>query len=286
MIVVLNGLLPGTERDLADHGLVPALNSLGEIALWQAEARARGVRLPAIVHVDSGMCRLGLPPSEVETLAEDPSRLDGLDLRYVISHLASAEDRAGPMNAMQLAAFRAARARLPAAPASLANSSGIFLGPEYHFDIARPGVALYGVNPLPGAANPMAQVVSLKGKILQVRDVDAPQTVGYGATHRIEVPGRLATVAVGYADGFLRSLSNRGRAVIDGRPVAVVGRVSMDLIKLDVSSVAPDRAVPGAPVDLIGPENDLDDLAEQAGTIGYELLTALGRRYHRTYLDR
>jgi alanine racemase len=235
------------------------------------------------------MSRLGLPEDELETLASEPERLDGIELALVMSHLACADEPGHPLNAEQLARFSAARARLPTAMASFANSSGIFLGAEYHFDLGRPGVALYGINPTPGRPNPMRQVVRLQGKILQVREIDAPRTVGYGATHRAAGPTRVATVAVGYADGYLRSLSNRGSAWLGNQRVPVVGRVSMDLITLDVTGASPDSAHPGAFVDLIGPELSadpeltVDDVAAAAGTIGYEILTALGQRYHRIY---
>ncbi|HBH62277.1 MAG TPA: alanine racemase, partial [Nitrospiraceae bacterium] len=197
--------------------------------------------------------------------------------------LACADEQDHPMNRQQRDAFAAALARLPSAPASLAASSGIFLGPQYHFDMVRPGVCLHGVNPQPGRPNPMAPVVRLQAKILQIRDVDTPQTVGYGATHRCAGPTRLATVAAGYADGYLRSLSGRGTAHFRDMPVPVVGRVSMDLITLDVTQ-APE-ARPGDMVDLIGPHHDVDALATEAGTIGYEIMTSLGRRYHRLYLN-
>jgi alanine racemase len=174
---------------------------------------------------------------------------------------------------------------LPAAPASFANSSGIFLGAEYHFDVARPGIALYGVNPTPGRPNPMAEVVRLQGKILQLRDVDSPQTVGYGAAHRVAAPGRIATVPVGYADGYLRSLSNNGFAAIGDVRVPVVGRVSMDLITLDVTNLRQEQARPGTIVDLIGGPCPIDEVAERAGTIGYEILTSLGPRYLRRYCE-
>src|SRR5262249_2180717 len=169
----------------------------------------------------------------------EPRLLAGIELAAVMSHLACADEPAHPLNAAQLAGFREALARLPAAPASLANSSGVFLGPAYHFRVARPGAAAYGVNPQPGSPNPMAQVIRLKGKIVQTRRIDRGETVGYGATHRRHRAGRIATVAVGYADGWLRSLSNRGSAAIAGRRVPVVGRVSMDLITLDVSALEP-----------------------------------------------
>ena len=283
-IFVLNGLAAGPAAEFQAQRVVPVLNTLGEVADWRAAARRAEHRLAAALHIDTGMSRLGLPAGELDTLAAEPERFEGIELGHVISHLACADAPEHPLNAAQLAEFRAARARLPAAPASFANSSGIFLGADYHFDLGRPGVALYGINPTPGRPNPMRQVVRLQGKILQVREIDAPRTVGYGATHRAAGPTRVATVAVGYADGYLRSLSNRGSAWLGNQRVPVVGRVSMDLITLDVTGTAPDSAHPGALVDLIGPELAADDVAAAAGTIGYEILTALGQRYHRVYL--
>ncbi len=289
------GATPETAAALAEHRLIPALNDLGQIEAYSAYARTRAReagggegsgRLAALIHVDTGMTRLGLEAPDVAALADDPERLAGIEVKYVMSHLAAAEDPANPLNARQLAAFDDARARLGPgidAPASLANSSGIFLGPDYHFDLARPGAALYGIAPQAGVPNPMTQVVRLQGKILQVRDVDSPMTVGYGATHRVRAKGRIATVGVGYADGYFRALGNRGHAYIGETRVPVVGRVSMDLITFDVAEVPPDQAVPGGFIDLIGDRHPVDALAEEAGTIGYEILTALGRRYHRIY---
>ncbi|MCH7542131.1 MAG: alanine racemase [Proteobacteria bacterium] len=289
------GATAETAAALAEHRLIPALNDLGQIEAYSAYARtpARKAaggdgsgRLAALIHVDTGMTRLGLEARDVAALAEKPERLAGIEVKYVMSHLASADDPANPLNARQLTAFNNARARLGPShdsPASLANSSGIFLGPDYHFDLARPGAALYGIAPQPGIPNPMTQVVRLQGKILQVRDVDSPMTVGYGATHRVRTKGRIATVGVGYADGYFRALGDRGHAYIGETRVPVVGRVSMDLITLDVSKVPPDQAVPGGFVDLISDRHPVDALAEEAGTVGYEILTALGRRYHRIY---
>jgi len=227
---------------------------------------------------------LGLPVDDIQKLALEPSRLDGLNILNVISHLACADDPDNPKNAEQLAAFQDLRRQLPQGQASFANSSGIFIGPDYHCDQVRPGAALFGVAPLPDTPNPMAQVVRLQGKIAQLRAVDTHQTVGYGASHRIESPGRIATVMVGYADGYLRSLSNKGTGYIGNIPVPVVGRVSMDLITLDVSGVPEHLCPVGAMVDLIGPNNPVDQVAMEAGTIGYEILTSLGHRYHRTYI--
>jgi alanine racemase len=282
-IFVLGGPMPGSEADLLAHGLIPVLNSLDDLDRWRAVAARQGRALAAALHVDTGMCRLGLPPGELDLLADQHDRLAGVELRTVMSHLACADEATHPMNARQLAEFRAALARLPRAPASFANSSGIFLGPDYHFDLARPGAALYGVNPTPDRPSPMRQVVRLQGRILQVREIDAPQTVGYGATHRASGPARLATVAAGYADGYLRALSNRGVGRIGGLEVPLVGRVSMDLVTFDVSAVPAEVARPGATIELLGPDLGVDEIGRRAGTIGYEILTALGRRYHRTY---
>ncbi|MHA1600441.1 MAG: alanine racemase [Alphaproteobacteria bacterium] len=284
-VYALNGIAAGPAEDFLAHGITPVLNSLGEIEAWAAAARAAGRPLPAAIHIDTGMNRLGLPPAEVDVLADQADRLAGIEVRYVMSHLACAEAPDHPLNGEQLAAFTAARARLPKAPASLANSSGIFLGPVYHFDLLRPGAALYGINPTPRHPNPMRQTVNLQGKILQVREIDAPRTVGYGAAYRADGPTRVATVAVGYADGYLRSLSKCGCAWIGGQRVSLIGRVSMDLTTFDVTGVSREAAHPGALVDLIGTDVSVDDVAESAGTIGYEILTALGHRYHRIYSD-
>lgn len=284
-LYVLNGLMPGAEAAYADSNILPVLNSLGEIEAWSRLARQRETALPAAVHLDSGMCRLGLPPTEIERLRADPGLLDGVAPTCILSHLACADEPRHPKNAEQLATFLAARSALPEAPTSFCNSSGIFLGPDYHFDLGRPGVALYGANPTPAAPNPMRPVVGLQAKILQVRAIDAPETVGYGASHRATGPGRIATVAAGYADGYLRSISDRGHAWVAGHRVPVVGRVSMDLLALDVTGVAPENVRPGLWVDLLNSEQDVDALAREAGTIGYEILTSLGARYHRVYLD-
>ncbi len=278
-IAVLNGLLPGTESDFAAYRLMPVLNDLGQIANWKRFTPG----LPAMVQIDTGMARLGLPTAEVARLEASPELLAGFPLRAVMSHLACSDERDHDLNARQLATFEALRKKLPPAAASLAASSGIFLGSAYHFDFVRPGAALYGVNPTPDDLNPMVQVVHLKGKIIQTREIDRDSTVGYGATHRMDEPGRIATVAVGYADGWLRSASNRGGfALLSGHKLPIIGRISMDLMTLDATGLDPALCHPGAFVELIG-ENGVDAVGATAGTIGYEVLTSLGRRYHRVY---
>jgi alanine racemase len=281
-IAVLNGLAMGPPADFAKGGLLPVLNDLGQVRQWHDYARKRG-GAPAMLHIDTGLSRLGLPPKELRQLAAEPSLLTSFKLMLILSHLACAGEPAHPMNLEQLDAFRTALRLLPRAPASLASSSGIFLGADFHFDMVRAGAALYGVNPLPGRPNAMKQVVRLKAKILQVRDVDRGETVGYGAAHRVERPGRIATVALGYADGWLRSSGHRGTARIAGNPAPVIGRISMDLLTIDVTGIDPRVVEPGVYADLLDDRYGVDDAAFAAQTIGYEILTALGRRCVRLY---
>ena len=280
-VYVLNGLLQGEEEEFRASGLTPVLNTLEQIQRWSEASRKVGKALSGVVHIDTGMSRLGLPPAEAATLMREPERLSAIDLRYVMSHLACAEEET-PLNQAQLREFEAFRSTFPNARASLANSSGIFLGAPYHFDLVRPGCALYGINPLPGRPNPVRQVARLDGKILQIHEVDPPRTVGYGATHRVTGRTRIATVAAGYADGWPRSLSGRGSAFTGEIRVPVIGRVSMDLTTIDISA-AP-HLQPGDTVQLLGDRLPVDEVADTAGTIGYEILTRLGARYHRVYV--
>jgi alanine racemase len=283
-IGVFNGPPPGCGEEFVEHGLVPVLNHPGQIADWQKIAGCRG-RLPAMLHVDTGMARLGLTMREFDSLADRLFERGAIDWRALISHLACADEPDHPLNEAQHLRFAAARGRLGHLPASLAASSGIFLGRNFHFDFVRPGAALYGINPCPGTPNPMRQIVHLKGQILQVREVDPGQSVGYGATHVMDAPGRLATVAVGYADGWLRSLSHRGSGSLGGKRVPLLGRVSMDLVVFDVSNVDPVIARPGNFIHFLDNDYGVDAVAADACTIGYEVLTSLGKRYHRVYRD-
>lgn len=282
-IAVLNGFPPCAEADRA--ALLPVLNTLGDIESHAAHARRRGAPVPAILHLDTGMARLGLDARELDALAADHARLAGLALRCVMSHLACADEPEHPLNRLQAERFATACARLPPGlPRSLPNSSGLFLGAGFASDLARPGCALYGINPTPGRPNPMRQVVRLEAPVLQVREIPAGATIGYGASARAERPMRVATVAAGYADGYLRSLSNRGVVgSFAGRPVPLLGRVSMDLTTFDVTDLPEIRA--GDRIALIGdaPGTTPDDLAARAGTIGYEILTSLGPRYRRVH---
>ena len=279
-VAALNGLWPRTEAEHVASGVAPVLGSLDEVARWAAKARNIGRTLPAFLHVDTGMNRLGLPRAELDRLAADPALLDGIDVLYVMTHLVAAEELEDPVNQEQPRRFAEACARLPPMRRSVANSSGILRG-CFLSDLARPGAALYGINPTPEAPNPMQGTVRLLARVLQLRDVPAGARVGYNGTWTAERPSRIATVSVGYADGWLRSLSNSVQAFFDGQPVPLVGRVSMDLTTFDVTDCP--ALQPGAWLELIGPRQGPDRVAAAAGTNGYEILTSLGSRYRRQY---
>jgi alanine racemase len=281
-IIVLDGAQADAVPALLTHRLIPALNSLSDIAAWSAAANAARTTLDAVIHVDTGMNLLGLAADELAILSgQSAARLSGLNILLVMSHLACG-DEASPMNAQQLSRFKQALAMLPPAPASLAASHGAFLGMEYHFDLVRPGVALYGANPQNTAQNLMQPVAILTGKVLQIRGIDTGDSVGYAATFRAKRPTMLATVALGYADGIPRTLSNTGAAAIAGGRAPIVGRVSMDLITLDVTGI---DVAPGDEAELLGDTVSLSEVAAAAGTNEYEILTRL-RRMPRVYEGR
>ncbi len=280
MIAVLNGILPGEEDMFARHDILPVLGSLAEIALWRQQAARLSVTPGCMLHADTGMNRLGLSEADLAVLRAEPGLLTGLRIEYVMSHLAASEDRGAASNARQAARFREIMRQFPGVKTSFANSSGVWLGPQFGSDLSRPGAAIYGVNPSPGTPNIMRDVVKLRAPILAIRAVPAGESVGYNACWTAARASRIATVGVGYADGYLRSLTNKAIAYFDGVAVPLVGRVSMDLTTFDVTDI-PVRA--GDVLSLIGPGHGVDALAALAGTNGYEILTSLGARYRRIY---
>ena len=289
-IFVLDGAHPDSVPALIRYRLTPVLNNLAQIAAWSAASEISRTALDAVLHVDTGMNRLGLPGDELTILsAEHGKRLAGLNLVLVMSHLACADQPDNKMNAQQLSRFRQALAMLPPAPASLAASHGAMLGLDYHFDLVRPGVALYGANPqmregkASASPNLMQTVAVLTAKVLQVRRIDSGESVGYAATFHAKRPSMIATIALGYADGIPRALSNKGVAVLKGGRVPIAGRVSMDLITLDVSGLAAAPEI-GADVEILGDTITLGEVAELAGTNEYEILTRL-RRVPKAYED-
>lgn len=289
VIYALDGLIPGAEALYAHHAIRPVLSAGDDIARWSAHAKATGKIHAAGLHVDSGLNRLGLPAFELRRLAADPSRLEALGLKLVMSHLASADNPADLKNRDQLLAFETLTALIPKIPRSLAASDGLMLGRLFHFDLVRPGYALYGGQASLSNPAPVKPAVTVKARILAVADVAKGETVGYSASWRALKPSRIATVAAGYADGVPRSASatndrSGGFVSIAGKHAPIVGRVSMDLITVDVTDLEIGAVRPGDFATLIGPDLSMEDAGYAAGTIGYEILTRLGTRFERLYI--
>lgn len=283
-IYVLEGPRGAAAAEYIQSGFVPVLNSPADIAYWTAAARQAGRKLPAVLHIDTGMNRLGLNGTETAALAADSDAWAALDLRYAMSHLCCADETTHEKNAEQLALFRELTSKLGRPlRLSFANSGGIFLGPDYHFDLARPGCAIYGIHPTDTPVNPMRATVRFEGRILQTRTIDRAGSVGYGAAHAVAIGQKCVTVSIGYADGYLRSLTGRASVYIGGQACKVIGRVSMDSIIVDTAHLAT-QPLPGDWVEIIGPHQTVDDVARQAGTIGYEIFTGLGIRTPRQYI--
>jgi alanine racemase len=286
-IYVLNGLIQNNGDAYAKIDARPVIGDLNELAEWDVFCRRTGWAGGAAIHIDTGMNRLGLTVAEAQGLIPRINAGDhGISL--VMSHLACAESLNHPVNARQLSAFRAIASEYSGVPASLSNSSGIFLGSGFHFDVVRPGAALYGVNPTPEADSPMQPVVELKARVVQIRDVERGESVGYGGNWTARRPTRLAIVSAGYADGYFRAGSSndgtRGAEVIvAGKRCPVAGRISMDLTAVDVTDLERNAVRRGHLVTLIGEGITVDELAHHFGTIGYEVLTSLGSRYARVY---
>jgi alanine racemase len=294
-IFVLSGIWPGQEEVFFDNDLVPVIASEEQLAFWMALLTERGP-YPCALHVDTGFNRLGLPMAEAIALTDDVSRPASLDPVLVMSHLACADDPSSPMNRQQLESFRQVSAAFEGVESSLAASAGTFLGSDYHFDLTRPGIALYGGEAVNGVKNPMRNVIKAEARIIQVREAKAGETVSYGASHTLSRDSRLAIASVGYADGYLRNLSGSGiplrqtglagaRGVLGGQQVPVVGRVTMDQTIFDVTDLTPNGVRAGDYIELIGPAMPLDAVARAGGTIGYEMLTGLGLRYERLYIE-
>jgi alanine racemase len=287
-IYVLDGLFAGQAEFYAKLNLMPALISIAEAREWSAFGRAYGRKLPCAIHVDTGINRLGFSLAEYGALIEDRFTLEGLNVTLLMSHLACADEPAHALNRRQAEAFAAVREGLPGVPASLANSSGIFLGQNFIHDLVRPGIALYGGNPTPAAANPMQAVARLEGTVMQVRHVKPGETVGYGATWVAERPTRIAVLGAGYKDGVPRALSSRevngpAQVLIGGRRCPIIGRISMDMMAVDITDLMPHSVARGTRAEILGAAIQIDEAAAWAGTISYELLTRLGSRYARLY---
>lgn len=286
-IYVLSGCFQNCGDTFAELNCQPVIGDLNELAEWDVFCRRSGWSGGAAIHIDTGMNRLGLSPQDAHGIVP---RIHAGDhgITLVMSHLACAENPQHPLNARQLTTFREIAQQFTGVPASLANSSGVFLGSQFQFDLLRPGAALYGVNPTPDADNPMHPVVDLKTRIIQVREVERGDTVGYGATWTARRPTRLAIVSTGYADGYFRAAGSTdgtrsADVLVAGKRCPIAGRISMDLITIDITDLPEKTVRRGHMVTLLGDGITVDELGHHFGTIGYEVLTSLGHRYTRIY---
>ena len=285
-IYVLTGCIAGAESVFVERGLIPVIVSSEMLNRWLAATESvQGVS--AVLKVNTGMARMGLEPAEFDELIKTPELFEKAGIKMLMSHLACADEPTHELNVIQKARFDDMLNRLQTAgvevQATLANSAGIWLNKNMHHDLVRPGIALYGGNPVL-AEKPMRSVVGLRLPIIQVRDLPKGEYVGYGATRAFDSPRRIAVAAGGYADGIFRSLSNRGCGWLAGIKVPIVGRISMDSTLFDVTGVDPVNVLPGQAIELLGEHISIDDLAESAGTISYEVLTSFGARYQRCYV--
>ena len=282
-IYILNGLPLGAEADAEAAELTPVLNSVKQVEAWSDHAAKRNRRLQAILQFDTGMSRFGLSPKEADHLLVSDVWRNNIELRYVMTHFACADEPSHPANLKQLISFQAFARQYNGVPTSMANSSGIFLGSDFHGDLVRPGAALYGINPVPLEPNPMRPVAQLSARVVQTRIINPDDGVGYGLEFRPERSLRLATVSIGYADGISRVLGNRGTVYFRGNPLPIVGRLSMDSMVIGLSDAVADAINDGSYIDLIGPDQPIDHFARSVGTIGYEVLAGLGPRIERIY---
>jgi alanine racemase len=287
-VAVLGGLYHGAENEYVTQHITPVLNSPDDIARWKNISANKEKALSAILHIDTAMNRLGLSAMETEDLINHIESLGNIDVQTIMTHFACADDKDHPLTQTQADRFVTIALKFekyfPKASKSLANSSGLFRNDDFHLDMVRPGYALYGGNPTPENANPMQRVVDLSVRILQVRACKKGETIGYGAGHKFTQDTQTATVALGYADGFLRSHSGQGQVYWQGQPCPVLGRVSMDAVTIDLSQIEGALPTQGDQIEILGPNQSVDDIANAAGTIGYEVLTSLGARYRRLYV--
>ena len=286
-IYVLDGFFQNSGDAYAQCDARPVIGDLNELAEWDVFCRRSGWAGSAAIHIDTGMNRLGMTLTEAQGIIP---RINAGDhgIALVMSHLACAENLNHPLNARQLATFREIASLFSGVPASLSNSSGVYLGAPFQFDMVRPGAALYGVNPTPEADNPMQPVVDLKARVVRIRNVERGESVGYGAVWTARRPTRLAIVSAGYADGYFRAAgggdgTRSAEVVVAGRRCPVAGRISMDLIAVDVTDLPNNAVRRGHMATLIGEGITVDELAHHFGTIGYEVLTSFGPRYARAY---
>lgn len=281
-IFVLNGLLPGLETTFADYNLIPTLTDIDQVSRWQGHCKLMGRKLGAALHIDTGMARTGVPGKDLQTML-DLKLLEGIDLKLILSQMVYSHMENPIYSAFQRQRFDSALRQLPKAPASLAKSGAIYLGDDYHYQMVRPGIGLHGINPTTDQENPLVPVVSLWAKVYQVQDVVCGQTIGYSQAFKVDEPMKIATLTMGYADGYPWALASNGHVCFGPHKAPIVGRISMDLMTIDVTHIPEMFVHNGAWAQVIGQDITIDKVAEAAGTVPYEVLLGLGKRFQRIY---
>jgi len=284
-IYVFHGVQQSDLEIAHRKNLIPVLNDLYQIELWNSYAAKNNKKLPAVIHVDTGMGRLGLTESNIEKIANNEDFCSFIDIKYIMSHPSCADDPERKENAKQLEELKKISALFPDTKISFANSAAIMLGNEYHFDMVRPGCSLYGINPMPSKPTPVQQVATLKAEVIQIRNIEKDQAISYSGRYQAKKGDRIATVLCGYADGYLRCLTGKGSAHFEGMRLPIVGTVTMDMVMIDISKVPENRLQYMNYVELLGDHITVDELAQSANTIGYEILTSLGNRFKRVYVE-
>ena len=281
-IMVLHGVQSNQEKDFFAHQLIPVLNDLEQISRWKIFAKKMGIALPALLHFDTGMTRLGLDSEQINWLIQNKQDLDALNVNYIMSHLVSGEVVENPMNFKQLSHFKKLLSYFASLPASLANSAGTMLGNDFHFQMTRPGISLYGVHPCNKIVNKLQPAFNWQARILQVRSAAIGDKVGYGGTFELQRKSLIATIGIGYADGYSRQLHDKASILIGGQNAPVIGRISMDSITADVTELDQNSLLTDT-AQLIHQDYGLDQMANDLNTIPYEIMTNLGRRIKRHY---
>jgi len=284
-IAVLGGLLPHLADEYVRNRLTPVLNDRGQIECWSGMAHSAGRKLEGFIHFDTGMNRLGLRSRDVAWLAERVDQLAALMVSCHMTHLCSADDLDFERCSDQRKRFLESIALLPPASRSIANSAASYFGSEYSLDMYRPGKATFGINPIAGRANSLYQPAAVHAPVLQVEELARGEPVGYSSTFRSFERARIATVGIGYVNGYPRAASNRAKVALGGFLAPVVGRVSMDVITVDVSHIPECLIHLGAPVEITGPYIPAAELAHASGTNEHEIMISLGRGCSRSYFD-
>ena len=284
-IYCYHGINKKNYKEFINFNISPVINSLDQLLEVNKLKKLRKFNLGIAIHFDTGMSRLGLDEYETNWLLSNKDCISSLKVDLVMSHLSCGDDIKSSMNVKQLKRFSIIRKNFSSSKASLANSAGIFISKEYHFDLVRPGIALFGGNPITNSEIKFQNVINLKAKIIQIRNIKKNDTVGYGASYKAKKNMCIGTIAIGYADGFVRKFSNNMEVYYKNKPLKVIGRISMDLMTIDLSSIISlIKSDKTAYVEIINNFNNINKLSKNIDTISYEILTSLGNRYKRKYI--